>query len=114
MAGATVAWHKLAVAGCAVLALAGCTTAEQMLPWSGRQGYYYPLPRAYLPPLAPLPSYGDPDPPARLVAPQPPAPSPAPPSVVSGPAPARHIPPVLEPADPDCGWWRLCNLWARS
>jgi hypothetical protein len=120
MAGARMARRNLLVAGCAVLALAGCTTAEQAPPWARQPSYsyapprVYAPPRAYLPPQAPLPSYGDPDPPPHAVAPRPAAPSPAPPSVAAGPAPARHIPPVLEPADPDCGWWRLCNLWAGT
>jgi hypothetical protein len=109
--------RNLLLAGCAVLALAGCTTAEQAPQWSARPRYYYAPPRAYVapqPPQAPLPYYGDPDPPPGYAATPASTPSPAPPAVASRPLPARIAPPAMEPADPDCGWWRLCNLWVGS
>jgi hypothetical protein len=48
--------------------------------------------------------------------PSPPHPFSFVPQAEAAPAPALRPadPPVLNPVDPSCGWWRLCNLWAGS
>jgi hypothetical protein len=52
--------------------------------------------------VVPAPRYVAPPP--RVSEPEWPETSPVPPA----------SPPALETADPTCGWWRLCNLWAGS
>jgi hypothetical protein len=111
--------RNLLLAGCLALTLASCTTAQQVPQWSARPGYYAPqrspAPYYYIEPERTAPSYyAEPAPLPRYVAPPAPAPSPAPPPVASRSLPARVDPPAMEPADPDCGWWRLCNLWVGT
>jgi hypothetical protein len=115
--------RNLLLAGCGLLALAGCS--GQQLPQSSMQPAYYDWqqqqpwtysapPRSYTPPQS-RPYYGEPAPAPRYVEPQPPSPSPARSRPATPrPSPPRSDPAALEPADPDCGWWDPCWLWSGT
>ena len=107
--------RNLLLAGCGFLALAGCTTPPQSE--VGPVWYYYrppqtyaAPPRSYTAPQSSLPIYGETEAAPRTVEPLAPPPSPAPSRLATRPSPSQIDQP-LEPADPTCGWWRLCNLW---
>jgi hypothetical protein len=115
MLGATMARRNLLLAGCAVLALFGCTTGGQVPQSSAWPGYYAPQRVPYEPWSGYRPA-PEPAPRRRYVPPAPAEPempdqaalAPAPPPV-SRPVPAPA--PSFEPADPCVGWWRICHAW---
>lgn len=110
MAGATMTPRKALLVACAVMALAGCTTAEQVPQWSGRPQYYYePAPYADLG-QTPTPYYYTPVRPRRSA--PPPAEDQLPDQAqIAPPVIERPSPPALVPMDQDCGWWDPCHLW---
>ena len=107
----------ISVAGATMLALlVGCAQSPAtMRPYPGEPTYYAsPSPDAIYAPApgrAPRPAYRE-----RVYTPmQEAAPSPAQREPViaddAPPRPSRPERPALVPADPDCGWWDVCNLW---
>jgi hypothetical protein len=90
--------------------LAGCTTAERVPLFSAQPMRYAPQRAPHqIEPLQETPIYVAPAPRLREV-PADPIPNEA--SVSSRVARAAPAPaPVIEPADPCVGWWRLCHFY---